>query len=120
MTGELDTFSRILGQQEATLAGLKDLFDRHCDDDDRRHNENINAQCRHGEELVRIRTAIEQLTKALAGQAKDIDGLRLTPHMSGRRTAAIGALAMGVVTLFVYFVETIVQWVWAWTQSHWH
>ena len=38
MAGKLDEISRVIGQQEANLAGLNRTFDQHVIDDDRRHN----------------------------------------------------------------------------------
>lgn len=117
---EMDEVSRAIGNLEGSVDGLKTSFDQHCVDDDRRHNENLEEQKRHGEELIKIRGAIEELTKALAGQARDIDGLRIAPHTTGRKAAAVAALAMGVVTLLVWGLETIAGFIWTWAQSHWH
>jgi hypothetical protein len=38
--GEIDPGSRALGDLEGTMRALKESFDKHCDDDDRRHQEN--------------------------------------------------------------------------------
>jgi hypothetical protein len=99
--GEIDPGSRALGDLECTMHALKESFDRHCDDDDRRHQENITA--------LRANTAaIESLARAqrVAVTGPIVDGYQMTKS----RLAAWASIAFGVLITFGWIIEAAIKW----------
>src|ERR1051325_10948065 len=57
--GDLDEVSQSIGSLNASVESLDKQFEKHCRDDDRRHEENLSA-------MMDIRTEIQNLGRALA------------------------------------------------------
>lgn len=93
MGGEVDEISRIIGQQEATLAGLKESFDRHCDDDDRRHLENLGELKCMNMQLAENNATLKSLCEAFAIMKPVVDGYQIT------RWKIVGALSLASIIL---------------------
>lgn len=115
VTGKLDEISEKIGAQGAQLVGLNKSFDRHCDDDDRRHEENI-AQLRSiAKELATIAEAVKPVIATVAAMKPIVDGYQVSRwklagaiSLAGFILAGIGwvlslAIARGIDWLFSAF-----------------
>lgn len=101
MTVKLDEISRAIGALEASTKGLQGSFDKHCLDDDRRHNENIAVQ-REANESIR------KLTEVVTPLALAVDAMRpAVANYQASRFKLIGAA--GVVMLLLGFVVWALQ-----------
>ena len=95
MAGALDQISQAIGSLQATSERLTELFDRHCDDDDRRHNENVERLdeiCRQNAEL---KAALKALTEAVSAMQPIVAGYAIS------RWKAAGAMSLAVALLSV-------------------
>lgn len=93
VTGKLDEISRVIGQQEANVAGLKESFDRHCSDDDRRHSENKQVLQEIASELRNLNDCVKPLAQTVGIMKPIVDGYQVT------RWKAIGFIAAASVFL---------------------
>lgn len=112
----LAELSEKVGKQTGSLDGLNNSFDRHCDDDDRRHHENVEALKRaHGENIDNFREVFAELRKIteklepVAGLTKDVAEMK--PHVEDYKTfrkqlalvaVGVSAIAGGAVSLIWY------------------
>lgn len=113
MAGKLDEISRVIGQQEQATRGLSESFDRHCDDDDRRHNENLRALKDIAGELRKLSDCVRPLASTVAIMKPVVDGYQVT------RWKAIGAIAAVSVFFAVigWAMSLIVGKAFAWALS---
>lgn len=54
MSGELNEISRVIGGLEEGVRNLSRTFTQHCDDDDRRHTENLAALDKLNENISKL------------------------------------------------------------------
>lgn len=93
---------------------MKESFDRHCDDDDRRHVENITEMRGIKEEIAGLRLALEPLAASVAIMRPIVDGYQLTRS----KLAAWASIGLAMIVLLGWIVEAALKWVVAWTLSH--
>jgi hypothetical protein len=86
---EIDPSSRLMGQLEANIENLTHSFDKHCIDDDRRHEENIAVLRDIKDQLVKM----NETTAAVAIMKPIVDGYQAS------RLRLAGAIALGSVIL---------------------
>jgi len=100
-----------LGKNTKGLEDLTKLFDQHCKDDDRRHEENV--------ALLRANTeAVTAQGKALEKLAKRVD--LMSPGgsvLSRKQIAALAVVGTGVMVVVGWIVEAAVKWAAAWVLS---
>ncbi len=94
MAGKLDEISASIGALQATTATLTRLFDRHCQDDDRRHQENSTA-------LREIKETLAPLPKAVAAMEPIVNGYAIS---QGKKAYVIG-LALTVLGVLAWILE---------------
>ena len=92
MTGKLDEISAEIGALKAITATLTRLFERHCDDDDRRHDENLKT-LREINESVR---ALQPLAKTVALMEPIVRNYQIS-HL--KLTGALGLAALILTTI---------------------
>lgn len=93
MSNQLDQVSEAIGALRASMRAVGDSLDRHCDDDDRRHRENIEA-------LRENNRAIAELSGVLTPLAKTVAGMQ--PIVASYQTSRLkltGALGLALVLL---------------------
>lgn len=62
LSDKVSELAEKVGEQNGKLGGLTKLFDRHCDDDDRRHVENVEALKRaHSDNLANFSEVFAEL-----------------------------------------------------------
>ena len=106
--GRLDKLSYELGRNAKGLEDLNKLFEQHCKDDDRRHEENV--------ALLRANNdAIEAQSKALEKLAARV-GL-MSPGggiLSRKQVAVLAVVGTGVMVVVGWMVEAAVKWAVGW------
>jgi hypothetical protein len=103
MTSDSDGIHEIsfkLGEHAKGLENLNRLFEQHCEDDDRRHQENVDL-------LKANNGAIEKLSLALAPIAAN-------HKLTKRRLALVGSVGLGVFVMLSWAIEAALQWVVSW------
>lgn len=105
-------FSRAIGALEATTAALAKSFDRHCDDDDRRHSENL-QQLRHiadrlGESSRQI-AALAETVKPLAKTVAAMEPVVANWNFTRGKIAAWGGIGLCVLAFLGWVVEALVK-----------
>jgi hypothetical protein len=112
MTGgeqkELHQLSYELGRNAKGLDDLTKLFEQHCTDDDRRHQENVALLKANNE-------AIETQGKAFEGLSDRV-GL-MNPAggvLSRKRFAVLAVVGTGVMVVVGWMVEAAVKWAVGW------
>lgn len=89
-----------LGRNTEGLENLNRLFEQHCEDDDRRHGENV--------ELLKANNeAIDNLSRALAPIAANY-------KMTKRRLALVASLGFSVLVGLSWAAEVLVKWAFGW------
>jgi hypothetical protein len=91
MTGKLDEISRVIGGMEQKVGGLKESFDQHCLDDDRRHTENTHSLRGIEQAVSELTQTIKPLAKAVAAMQPVVEGYQIT------RWKIAGALGLAAV-----------------------
>lgn len=103
MTGELHEVSQAIGGLQAETAALVKSFDRHCDDDDRRHGENIKA----------IRDLTETL-RPIADWARsakpDLEAMKLSRAKIAGISSVLLLFAGGAVWLLEKLIDKALTW----------
>jgi hypothetical protein len=104
MTGEeRDGFHKMsfeIGRNSQAIEGLKELFAQHCEDDDRRHVENV-ALLKDNNDA--IKTLSERLTPIAASHA-----------LTKRRVALVASLGFSLLVGLSWAIEEAVKWVIGW------
>jgi len=116
MPGKLDEISLAIGAQGAEIAGLKQSFDRHCDDDDRRHRENIEVLKAIENRLGDLSRVLEPVVASVAIMRPIVDGYQVTRS----KLAAWASIGLAVIALLGWIVEAAVKLAATWALSHWH
>ncbi len=114
MPGKLDEISRVIGSLEASVKLLSQLFDQHCQDDDRRHKENQDVAKATIEEIAALREALQPLAASVAVMRPIVDSLQFS-RMKLAAWASVGIFILGVVG---WIVEALVKFAVNWTLSH--
>jgi uncharacterized membrane protein YccC len=111
MTGKLDDISFKMGQQAEGIEGLKESFDRHCVDDDRRdvenirrHNENIKAIRELGDGMRLLSEVLKPLADSVAFMRPIVDRLQITKS----KLAVVVALGFAIVSLIGWIGFSVV------------
>jgi len=89
-----------LGRNTEGLENLNRLFEQHCEDDDRRHGENVQLLTANNE-------AIEKLSKALAP-------LLANQALTKKRLALLVSGGIGILIMLSWAAETGVKWAVGW------
>jgi hypothetical protein len=100
---ERDGFHKIsfeIGRNAEGLENLNEQFKQHCEDDDRRHNENVAL-------LTANNKAIERLTDRLAPIAANY-------ALTKRRMAVVASLGLGVLVMASWALDATVKWAVGW------
>jgi hypothetical protein len=114
MAGKLDQISEAIGGLKATTEGLTAQFDRHCNDDDRRHRENV-------ETLDGIKTQITELKETIAPLARTVTAME--PIVAGyaisqwKKAGAFG-LAIVLLSVFGWAAQLLFGKALAWALAH--
>jgi hypothetical protein len=102
MPGALDQISQAIGALQATSQRLTELFDRHCEDDNRRDDENSRRHAENVErfdELARqnaeLKAALTTLTAAVSAMQPVVAGYAIS------RWKAAGAMSLALALLSV-------------------
>lgn len=110
VTGELHQISRVIGNLEAGVDGLRRTFEQHAHDDDRRHEENVTT-------LRSIARQVGELNECLTPLAKTVKEMEpvLTAIQTSRLKLAgafglLAVLATGFVWVLSKTISSIVPW----------
>jgi len=99
--GRLDKLSYELGRNAKGLEDLNKLFEQHCKDDDRRHEENVTL-------LKANNDAIEKLTSRVALMSPG-GGI-----LSRKQIAVLAVVGTGVMVVVGWMIEAVVKWAVGW------
>jgi hypothetical protein len=112
MTGaekdSLHELSYELGRNSKGLEDLNKLFEQHCKDDDRRHEENVALLKATNEAIAAQSKALEKL---MARVALTSPGGSM---LSRKQIAALALIGTGVMVVVGWIVEAAVKWAAAW------
>jgi hypothetical protein len=108
---ELHELSYELGRNAKGLEDLNKLFEQHCKDDDRRHEENV--------------ALLKANTHAIAAQSKALEKFNarvalMNPGgsvLSRKQVAVLAVVGTGVMVVVGWIVEAAVKWAAAWVLS---
>lgn len=109
MAGKLDEISASIGELRANTKRLTELFDRHCDDDDRRHSENTAT-------LGEIKEALQPLSSAVGIMQPIVAGYAVSQW---KRAGAVG-LAIALLTGLGWVLEALIGRMVMWAIERWH
>jgi ferric-dicitrate binding protein FerR (iron transport regulator) len=115
MTGaekdSLHELSYELGRNSKGLEDLNKLFEQHCKDDDRRHEENVALLKATNEAIAAQSKALEKLMARVA--LTNPGGSML----SRKQIAALALIGTGVMVVVGWIIEAAVKWAAAWVLS---
>jgi hypothetical protein len=105
---DLHKISFQLGRNAEGLENLNRLFDQHCQDDDRRHEENV--------------ALLKANTEAIAAQGKALEKFArrvelMSPGgsvLSRKQVAVLAVVGTGVMVVVGWMVEAAVKWAVGW------
>jgi hypothetical protein len=100
-----------LGKNTQGLQDLTKLFEQHCKDDDRRHEENIALLKANTEAIAAQNKAIDKLATRVALTSPD------GRVLSRKQIAALAVIGTGVMVVVGWIVEAAVKWAAAWVIS---
>lgn len=99
--GQLDQISRAIGGLETSTRSLEKSFDKHCVDDDRRHEQNIAALRENSEQIAKLNELLTPLADTVKTMMPIVAGYQITRwKMAG---------AFGLVTLLVGGVGWVIE-----------
>jgi hypothetical protein len=111
MTGaeqkELHELSYELGRNAKGLEDLNKLFEQHCKDDDRRHEENVALLKANNDAIAAQNKAFEKLAAQIA----------LSPSgsvLSRKQLAVLAVVGTGAMVVVGWMVEAAVKWAVGW------
>lgn len=94
MTGELHEISRVIGGLEQSSTRLTESFDKHCDDDERRHQENQAILRAIDARMATMNETIAPLIKTINAWKPIIESYQAT------RWKVAGMLTLGGLVLY--------------------
>src|SRR5262245_46094456 len=101
--GERNGFDKLsyeTGRNGEAIEQLTKLFEKHCDDDDRRHVENVKL-------LTDNTAAVKELKDALKPIAANY-------ALTRRRMALLASIGLGILMVASWVLETAVKWAVGW------
>lgn len=103
--GKLDEISRAIGALEQSTSQMTKLFDRHCEDDSLRHNENLQTLAEVNENVSDLKSEVKALTAAVGQMQPLVAGYAIS------RWKAAGAMSLAVAILSVlgFLLEKIIE-----------
>lgn len=111
MPGKLDEISRVIGQQEANLAGLNRTFDQHCADDDRRHQENIDALRSINGHVAKLNETLAPLVKSVAFMRPIVEGYQVSRWKAAGALSLASAILVGLGWVVTSIAGEFVKWI---------
>lgn len=99
--GKLDEISRVIGGLETATKSLKETFTQHCRDDDRRHDENINALRENNRQIGELNRVLAPLARTVEAMAPILANYQVSRW---KRAGAIG-LALSIVGFIGWLVQ---------------
>jgi hypothetical protein len=112
----LDETSRAIGDLEASVRSLGDSFDRHCNDDDRRHAENIKALRDNTDAVQALAARLAPIADSVSVMRPVVDGYQITKA----RLAAWASAGFVVIVVVGWIVEAALKWAVESMLSHFH
>jgi hypothetical protein len=97
-----------LGRNAEGLENLNRLFDQHCQDDDRRHEENVAVLKSNTDAIGAQNKALEKLTARVA--LMSLGG----GVLSKKQVAVLAVVGTGVMVVVGWMVEAAVKWAVGW------
>ena len=112
VAGKLDEISLAIGELKSEQRGLRSSFDKHCDDDDRRHGENLTA-------LHTLSDRLGKLTEVVAPLARAVEAMQpVVEQYKAARFKVIGAasiimMLLGFIGWLIQtFIAGMINWLW--------
>jgi hypothetical protein len=105
---ELHQLSYELGRNAKGLEDLTKLFEQHCRDDDRRHEENVALLTANNEAIAAQGKAFEKLSNRV-GLMSPAGGV-----LSRKQFAVLAVVGTGVMVVVGWMVEAAVKWAVGW------
>jgi hypothetical protein len=111
-----------LGRTAKGLEDLTKLFEQHCKDDDRRHEENV-ALLKATNEAIEAQSKANR--EAIAAQCKALEKLSTRVGLMGpgggvlsrKQVAVLALIGTGVIVAVGWIIEAAVKWAAAWVLS---
>jgi len=107
--GRLDKLSYELGRNAKGLEDLNKLFEQHCKDDDRRHEENIALLRANNEAIEAQSKALEKLAARVGLMSPGGGGV-----LSRKQVAVLAVVGTGVMVVVGWMIEAAVKWAVGW------
>jgi hypothetical protein len=102
MPGMLDQISQAIGALQSTTERLTELFDRHCEEDNRRddqnarrHEENVERFDELARQNAELKAGLKQLTDAVSAMQPVVAGYAIS------RMKAAGAMSLAIAVLSI-------------------
>ena len=107
--GRLDKLSYELGRNAKGLEDLNKLFEQHCKDDDRRHEENVALLRANNEAIEAQSKALEKLAARVGLMSPGGGGV-----LSRKQVAVLAVVGTGVMVVVGWMIEAAVKWAVGW------
>lgn len=108
--GAFDPASVEFGEMRAELKNLNKLFEQHCEDDDRRHAENVAVLRANTEATTNLATMFKTLADSVAFMRPVVDSYVVTKG----RLAMIATAGFGLLIVIGWLLEAGLKWVIGW------
>lgn len=101
MPGRMDEISRSIGGLEEGVSGLRRTFDQHCQDDDKRHHENVSNLRELMEKMDELKEAVTPLVSTVAIMKPIVDGYQISRWKLAGVVSFVGIL----LTVFGWLIS---------------
>lgn len=104
--GRIDDISYKLGRSAEGLENLNKMFEQHCDDDDRRHRENVGLIKANTEAIDNLSNAMRGINDSIAFMRPVVDGYVMTKS----RLALLALIGTGIMIAIGWILEAALKW----------
>ena len=108
--GAFDPASVEFGEMRATLKSLNSVFGQHCEDDDRRHLENVKLLEANTKAIGDLTAVVKTLADSVAFMRPVVDSVAVTKG----RLALLASVGFGIVVAIGWLLEAGLKWAIAW------
>lgn len=108
---KLDEISRVIGAQEANLANLTRTFEQHCNDDDMRHRENIQAMNGIADQVRTLNDTLLPVVESVKFMRPIVDGYQASKWKAAGALSLASTMVVGVGWLLTSVAGKLLEWI---------
>ncbi len=116
MAGKLDDISRLLGNLETKVDGIKERSEEDRAISDRRHAENQRAIAAAAATAEELRTIVEPLSETVQAMQPTVRALAV----SRSKLASLAGLGLLILSAIGWLGDALIKALFTWTLSHLH